>query len=104
METLLNHQVKLDELKRFETFRHAESLEDYRLYLSIVVPDQQSQDYFYKDIAELYDLRGNKEKAAEYRSKIKDRSVLKPYVFWDWCGPQQQPDTQSISEPQRRAA
>ncbi len=103
METLLDHQVTLAELHQFDGFHHADSLDDYRDYLSVVVNSRKTQDCFYLHIAELYDLRHNPAKAKEYIAKIKDRSVLKPSVFWDWCGPGKQSDQQQDSQPHRQA-
>ena len=104
METLLDHQVTLAELKQFDGFHYADSLDDYRDYLSVIVGSRKTQDCLYLRIAELYDLRRNPAKAAEYRAKIKDRSVLKPYVFEDWCGPGKQSDYEQAPDPLREAA
>jgi hypothetical protein len=63
METLLDHQVTLKELKQFDGFNHADLLKDYQNYVLCFDENQQSQDGFYLDIAELYDLRGDLAKA-----------------------------------------
>jgi hypothetical protein len=103
METLLNHDVTLQELRKVKETNYS-TVEGYKELIPCFVKSRKNQDIFYKEIAELYDLRGNPAKAAEYRAKIKDKSVLKPYVFQDWCGPGKQSDYQPMPEPERLAA
>lgn len=104
METLLNHDVTLQELHKIRGSDGPYALEVYKECVPCFEDSQKGRDVCYKEIAELYDLRGNPTKAAEYRAKIKDRSVLKPYVFQDWCGPGKQSDYEQASDPQRQAA
>ena len=101
METLVDHNVTLQEYRQL---KDSDGLDTYKECVPCFEDSQKGRDFCYKDIAELYDLRGNPAKAAEYRAKIKDRSVLKPYVFQDWCGPGKQSDYEQASDPQRQAA
>ncbi len=99
METLLNHGVTLQEFKQL---KGSDGLDAYEECVPCFENTSQNQDVCYKDIADLYDLRGSLDKAAEYRAKIKDRSVLAPYVWWDWVGPAE--SSEGLQEPQRKAA
>lgn len=103
METLINHNVTLQEYRQL---KDSDGLDTYKKCVAFFENNQKCRDFCYKDIAELYDLRGKPAKAAEYRAKIKDRSVLKPYVFSDQLIPPPDfpADNRQESEPQRQAA
>ena len=104
METLLDHGITLAELHQFEAYEDWDSLDIYKENVSYFEDIPYNYDFCYKQIAELYALRGDSAKVAEYRAKIQDRSILDPYRWYDWAGTGQPSDHQVAPEAQRKAA
>ena len=79
METIFDHNVTKEELRRFGGEEYFEKAKKYG------VDPYKTADSANYAIALLYSMRGDKEKANQYLKKIKDYSLIQ--ATWKEYGP-----------------